>query len=34
MVVLWAALVGVLYLVLGILDHRELLRRFPLPGES
>jgi hypothetical protein len=34
MVVLWAVVVGVLYPVLGILDHRELVRRFPLPDPS
>jgi len=31
---LWALVVGVLYLVLGTLDHLELARRFPLPDES
>jgi hypothetical protein len=34
LVVLWATLVGVLYLVLGTLDHVELARRFPLRDES
>jgi hypothetical protein len=33
-VILWAAMVGVLYLVLGSLDHLELVRRFPMPDES
>jgi hypothetical protein len=33
MVVLWAVVVGVLYLALGTLDHLELTRRFPLRGE-
>jgi hypothetical protein len=33
MVVLWAAIVGLLYLVLGTLDHLELVRRFPLRDE-
>jgi hypothetical protein len=33
MVVLWAVVVGSLYLVLGALDHRELARRFPLRDE-
>ena len=33
MVVLWAVMVGLLYLVLGSLDHLELVRRFPMHEE-
>ncbi len=33
-VILWAATVGALYLVLGSLDHLELVRRFPMHDES
>jgi hypothetical protein len=33
MVILWAAVVGALYLALGTLDHLELARRFPLRDE-
>ena len=33
MVVLWAIAVGTLYLALGVLDHMELARRFPLRDE-
>jgi hypothetical protein len=33
MIVLWATLVGGLYLTLGTLDHLELARRFPLRDE-
>jgi len=33
MVVLWATVVGILYLVLGSLDHLELVRRFPMRDE-
>ena len=34
MVVLWATVVGLLYLIMGGLDHLELTRRFPARDES
>jgi len=34
MVILWAVVVGMLYLVLGTLDHLELTRRFPLREDA
>jgi hypothetical protein len=34
MVVLWAVVVGLLYLFLGVLDHVELTRRFPLREDA
>jgi hypothetical protein len=34
MVTLWAVVVGLLYLIMGTLDHLELARRFPLRDES
>jgi hypothetical protein len=34
MVVLWAVVVGVLYLALGVLDHVQLTRRFPLREDA
>lgn len=33
MIVLWSTVVGALYLILGTLDHLELVRRFPLREE-
>jgi hypothetical protein len=33
MVMLWEVVVGALYIVLGLLDHRELARRFPVPAQ-